>query len=85
MGDKGSIPHLALKDSNVSSAWSLRRGMEVLKAWTIRGRMAGRAAARNTEPRAAARSKEADCIFGGGAREVRRGGLAGRMSCRTGW
>ena len=57
-----------MNSSKVSSPWSLRRGIEVLKllAWratverAIRG--AGRAAARAKEPRAATRRK--DMMFG---------------------
>ena len=66
--------HLAVNSSKVSSACSLRRGTEVLKEFAaetetraaIRGIAAGRTAeARKkvAEPRAATRSKEAECIL----------------------
>jgi hypothetical protein len=71
------IAYLALNSSKDSSACSPRRGIEVLKARTIRGWAAGRAAARKklVEPRAATRSMEEDGIVGGLAEED----LVGRM------
>lgn len=64
MCTRDAIAHLAVNSSKVSSACSPRRGIEVLKARTIRGWAAGRAAARKkeVEPRAATRSIEADGI-----------------------
>jgi hypothetical protein len=64
--EDGPIAHLAVNSSKVSSACSLRRGIEVLKARTIRGWAAGRAVARMkvVEPRTAARSMVVDGIAG---------------------
>lgn len=68
------MAHLAVNSSKVSSACSPRRGIEVLKARTIRGWAAGRVAARKkvVEPRAATRSMEAAGIVGPVLRRVRR-------------